>query len=69
MAAYPKLYPKGAEGGVATVEGGVASGVGKVYILNIDRMFKDKNLSPIVSLINALHMRLVCTYVMYYSLT
>ncbi|XP_019855464.1 PREDICTED: uncharacterized protein LOC109584238, partial [Amphimedon queenslandica] len=57
MTAYPNLYPKGAEGGVA-MEGGMASGIGKVYVLNIDRTFKDKNLSPIVSLINALHMRL-----------
>lgn len=60
MTSYPGLYPKGAEGGVA-VEGGVASGIGKVHILNIDRTYKDKNLSPVVSLINALHVRLVCT--------
>ena len=58
MAAYPKLYlEKGASG--KGVEGGVSSGIGKVYTLDIDRTFKDHNVSPILSLINALHIRLV----------
>lgn len=55
---YPQLYPCKAEK-TQIVEGGVASGLGVVYTLTIDRIFEGHNMAAILALVNVLHIRLV----------
>lgn len=52
---YPNLYPAKS----IAKEGGVVSGVGVVYTLDIDKEFEGWNLAPILALINMLYIRLV----------
>ena len=59
---YPHLYPKSSVS-VEVPEGGVSSGVGVVYTLDLDQKFDGFNMAPIVALLNLLYIRLVCDYV------
>ena len=59
---YPHLYPKSSVSGEVP-EGGVSSGVGVVYTLDLDREFDGFNMAPILALLNLLYIRLVCDYV------
>ena len=59
---YPHLYPKLSVSGELP-EGGVSSGVGVVYTLDLDQQFDGFNMAPIVALLNLLYIRLVCDYV------
>lgn len=59
---HPNLYgKKSPQSGI--VEGGVASGMGVVYTLEIDCVFEGWNLAPILALLNTLHIRLVCQWI------
>ena len=56
---YPKLYsPKVVETN-EIIEGGVVSGLGAVYTLNLDHVFDGFNMAPVVSLLNYLHLTIV----------
>ena len=55
---YPHVYNASTQSS-DIVEGGVASGVGVVYSLCVDRVLEGHNMAAIVTLLNYLHVRLV----------
>ena len=58
---YPHVYNASTQSS-DIVEGGVASGVGVVYSLCVDRVFEGHNMAAIVTLLNYLHVKLVSCY-------
>ncbi len=56
---YPELYCPQILETDEIVEGGVVSGVGTVYTLNLDHVFEGYNMAPIICLLNYLHLSLV----------